>query len=95
MYFIIDCTDKDHSGALRKETRERHLAYLITLEAQIFTAGPKCNDKGDVIGSLFIMEFASVDEASIFVKNDPYHKAGLFSEVRIIPYRMTFPVKKL
>jgi uncharacterized protein YciI len=46
-------------------------------------AGPFLNDKGEMSGSLVILEVASKAEAEAWAAADPYAKAGLFAKVRI------------
>jgi uncharacterized protein YciI len=46
-------------------------------------AGPFLNEKGEMSGSLVILEVASKAEAEAWAAADPYAKAGLFAKVRI------------
>jgi uncharacterized protein YciI len=46
-------------------------------------AGPFLNDKGEMSGSLVILEVGSKAEAEAWAAADPYAKAGLFAKVRI------------
>ena len=44
---------------------------------------PILNDKGEMSGSLVILEVGSKAEAEAWAAADPYAKAGLFAKVRI------------
>jgi uncharacterized protein YciI len=52
--------------------------------------GPFLDEKGDMAGSLIIIEAADTAAAEAFSLNDPYRKAGLFERVDIRPWRATF-----
>jgi hypothetical protein len=51
--------------------------------------GPYLDAKGNMAGSLLIVEAADHMAVEEFSKNDPYVKAGLFQTVEIRPFRIT------
>lgn len=75
---------KDKPGALqtRMDTREAHLAYVADTGV-VEMAGPVLDDEGQMCGSLIILEVADLDAAQAWADNDPYAKAGLFSDVTL------------
>jgi uncharacterized protein YciI len=91
MLYVIDCTDKTGHLQTRLDNREAHLSYLAGFSEQLLMAGPFLSEAGDMIGSMLIMEFATLQDAESFSANDPYQLAGLFSEVAIRPWRKTLP----
>jgi uncharacterized protein YciI len=67
---------------VRKANRDAHLAHIAS-SGVVEMAGPFLNDKGEMSGSLVILEVASKAEAEAWAAADPYAKAGLFAKVRI------------
>lgn len=88
--FVLVCIDKPDSLALRMATREAHFAYARGLPGLVRLGGPFLNAKGDMAGSLIIVEAADLAAAEAFSLNDPYCQAGLFERVEIRPWRVTF-----
>ena len=92
MTFVIYCLDKPNQLALRMENRPAHLKYLEGFAKEIMLAGPLLTDDGQtMIGSLFVMDFASRREAEAFAANDPFRKAGVFGSVTVTTWRKTLP----
>jgi uncharacterized protein YciI len=73
---------KDKPGALqtRMDNREAHLAYIAETGV-VEMAGPVLEDAGQMCGSLIVLEVADIAAAQTWADNDPYAKAGLFSDV--------------
>ncbi|MFM7655784.1 MAG: YciI family protein [Paracoccaceae bacterium] len=82
MRFALICTDKADHLEVRKANRDAHLAHIAS-SGVVEMAGPFLNDKGDMSGSLVILEMGSKAEAEAWAAADPYAKAGLFAKVRI------------
>lgn len=87
--YVLVCHDKPDSLALRMATRSAHLAYAGTFAAKMKLGGPILDAKGDMAGSMMIMDMESLEEAKAFNAEDPYTKAGLFGDVAVFPFRMT------
>jgi hypothetical protein len=88
--FVLTCTDKPGSLALRMATREAHFAYARSLPGVIKLGGPFLDANGDMNGSLIVIEAADLVAAKAFNAQDPYTKAGLFERVEVRPWRATF-----
>ncbi|MCK0097506.1 YciI family protein [Yoonia sp. F2084L] len=75
---------KDKPGALqtRMDNRDAHLAY-ITETGVVEMAGPVLDDDGQMCGSLIVLEVDDLAAAQAWADNDPYAKAGLFSDVTL------------
>ena len=82
MRFALICTDKVDHLEVRKANRDAHLAHIAS-SGVVEMAGPFLNDKGEMSGSLVILEVGSKAEAEAWAAADPYAKAGLFAKVRI------------
>ena len=82
MRFTLICTDKADHLEVRKANRDAHLAHIAS-SGVVEMAGPFLNDKGEMSGSLVILEVGSKAEAEAWAAADPYAKAGLFAKVRI------------
>jgi uncharacterized protein len=90
MLYVLICTDKPDSFALRKANRPEHLAYLEGLGDALVLAGPFIGNDGETMnGSLIVIEAPSLDAARAIADGDPYAKAGMFSAVDIRPWRWT------
>jgi uncharacterized protein YciI len=89
--FVISYIDKPDSLALRMANREAHLAYAHADDkpAKVKLGGPYLDDKGDMAGSLIIVEAPDKAAAVAFTKDDPYVRAGLFSSIEVRPFRVT------
>ena len=82
MRYALICTDKADHLEVRKANRDAHLAHIAS-SGVVEMAGPFLNDKGEMSGSLVILEVGSRAEAEAWAAADPYAKAGLFAKVRI------------
>lgn len=88
MLFCITAIDKENSLALRLATREAHFAYGRE-SGCIRLGGPFLDAKGDMAGSMMIVEAADLDAAKKFHANDPYVKGGLFAHSDVRPWKLT------
>ncbi|MES2723491.1 MAG: YciI family protein [Pseudomonadota bacterium] len=87
--FVLICLDKPNALDLRMATRPAHLAYAGTFSNVVKLGGPILDDKGDMAGSLIVMEGETQEVAQAFNRDDPYTLAGLFQSVQILPFRAT------
>jgi len=92
MLVSIICTDKAGSLDLRMKTRPAHLEWMERENPKAVFIGPLLADDGQTpIGSLFVVDFASLEDAKAFAGRDPYAHAGLFEKVAIQPTRQVYP----
>jgi uncharacterized protein YciI len=89
MLFILTALDKPDSLALRLKVREDHLAFARET-GRIKLGGPFLNDKGEMCGSMMIVEAPDLETAKAWHASDPYVKAGLFASSEIRPWKPTF-----
>lgn len=87
--FVLHCLDKADSLPLRMATREAHLAYVAANRAKVKLAGPFLDAKGEMCGSMFVLDVADEAEARALNASDPYQLAGLFGEVRVTAWKVT------
>jgi len=88
--FVLTCVDRPGGLALRMSTREAHFAYARSLPGVVRLGGPLLDDKGEMIGSLIVIEAPDIAAARRFNAEDPYTRAGLFERVDVAPWRVTF-----
>ncbi len=92
MIYVITCVDKPGHGAVRKENRTAHLAYLRDAGDTLFAAGPTLSDDASsVTGSVIMVDLPDKQAAETFAADDPYAKAGVFESVTIKAWRKVFP----
>ena len=90
-FFVLTCIDKPNALDLRMATREAHFAWARGRPAgTIRLGGPFLDEKGDMTGSLIVIDVADMAAAEAFSLADPYRKAGLFERVEIRPWKATF-----
>ena len=87
--FVLTCIDKPDSLSLRMANREAHLAYVRKHPSFVRLAGPLLDARGEMAGSLFIVEAGDIAEVEAFTASDPYAAAGLFERVEIRAWRAT------
>ncbi len=99
MWYAIIGQDSPGSLEKRITARPAHVARLQTLqnEGRLLLAGPfpavDAPDPGAAgfSGSLIVAEFATLSVAQEWANADPYVVAGVYAEVRVQPFRKTFP----
>ena len=85
---LIALMARDNPGALqiRLDNRDDHLAYLKQ-SGVVSQAGPFLDEGGEMVGSLIILDVSDMSAAEEWSKDDPYAKAGLFAEVKLIMWK--------
>lgn len=99
MFYAIIAEDIPNSLNKRLELRPTHLERLLELQKQgrLLLAGPHPNidneDPGEAgfSGSLIVAEFASLEEAKAWAKDDPFAIGGVYSEISVKPFRKVLP----
>lgn len=82
MRYALICTDKADHLEVRKANRDAHLGHIRD-SGVVEMAGPFLNDRGEMSGSLVVLEVPDRASAEAWAAADPYAKAGLFAKVRI------------
>jgi len=99
MWYAIISKDVPDSLALRQQTRAAHLERMQPLldEGRVLIAGPHpaidAEDPGSAgfTGSLVVVDFPSLEEATAWADEDPYVAAGVYSEVQVKPFKRVLP----
>ena len=87
MHVVIFALDKAGAHALRLHHYEAHKAYLASAPIKTLLSGPLMSEDGStMIGSMFLLEGASLEEAVAFNRADPFYAAGLWERVEIRPF---------
>jgi len=82
--YCLHCLDNEIDGAARRAAaRPAHLEWAAGLGPVIRMAGPLLNEGGKMVGSVFLIEAASLADARALNAEDPYSKAGVFDRVTI------------
>lgn len=82
MLVALMTTDKAGALQTRLDNRDAHLAYIAETGV-VAMAGPFLNEDGAMCGSLIVLDVEDMTAAENWAANDPYNKAGLFSDVRL------------
>ena len=91
MPYVILMTDKPDSAKLRADTRAVHVEYLDANKHMLLAAGALIEDDGTGgNASMYIVDTDDRAEAERFYKGDPFHKAGLFADVKVSRWRKAF-----
>ena len=99
MWYAIISQDVENSLDRRASARPDHLARVKKLvdEGRLLAAGPHpavdSIDPGPAgfTGSLVIAEFESLESAKAWAEDDPYVKAGVYSNVTVKPFKKVLP----
>ncbi len=99
MWYAFLARDVSDSLAARLAARPAHLDRLHRLrdEGRLLLAGPlpaiDADDPGPAgfSGSLIVAEFASLEDARAWARNDPYVAAGVYREVEVFPFKRALP----
>ena len=88
MLWAISRVAGPNFAAMREQGLQPHLDYLHSQKKILVVSGATLTDDGkEVVGSLLIVNVGSRAEAKAFVDNDPFQKAGMFTNVTITRMR--------
>ncbi len=99
MWYAVISEDVADSLPMRLKSRDAHLARLTVLAAdgRVLIAGPHpaidAEDPGAAgfTGSLVVVDFPSLEEATTWANADPYIKAGVYVKVSVKPFKRVLP----
>ena len=88
MAYLIYVTDHDGMEETRERLRNAHRDHLRSAGKKLIASGALLDDSGaKVIGGLSILDTDDKEEALRFAHEDPYAKAGVPKENRVIRWR--------
>jgi uncharacterized protein YciI len=88
-HFVLRCVDAPEVKAQRAALREAHVAHVRGAGVTKL-AGPLLDERGEIVGSMLVIEAEDLAAAQAFAAEDPYNQGGVFQSVEIQPYRPTF-----
>jgi uncharacterized protein YciI len=91
MHFAVYALDKPDAGLLRAELGDAHRARLRGHDhpVEVVIAGPLLDEAGNPIGSLIVIEAASIGDVRAFMDADPYILNGVYESADIKPVKWT------
>ncbi|MDM0117819.1 YciI family protein [Variovorax sp. J22R133] len=90
MPFAIITLDKPDRGDLRTRIRSEHVAYLDARKHLMLAGGAMLDENSSPHGGIILIETEDRAVAEDFAANDPFNKAGLFEEVKVVRWRKSF-----
>ena len=88
--FIFSALDRKDGLVIRLANRDAHVAWLKSLGDKIKLAGPKLDESDQMIGSVLMLDYATLEEARAVLAEDPYAKAGLFASTELSAIKIVF-----
>lgn len=88
MAYVISFMDDPDVRALKQQTRPEHLEYVEGNAHRILASGgffPEDEDFPN--GGLIILDVDSRADAVAYIENDPFFKAGIFSQYTLLKWR--------
>jgi uncharacterized protein YciI len=86
---LVLCRDDPARKSERADRLEAHRAHLTAPGSPVRLAGPLFGEGGTSAGSMLVLEVTDLAAARQFVEDDPFSRAGVFSEISIQPLRIT------
>ena len=72
-------------------TTARHIEFLKANTAKLLGAGAKLSDDGEtMLGTIYIVDVETREEAEAFVASDPFTQNGLPEKITITRWRKAF-----
>lgn len=90
--FLILAKDEKDDNALQRRllVRQNHLDRMkIERDKVIFvTGGATLNEKGEMNGSMLVIDIEDIDAARKWISADPYILGKVWGSVEVLPFRM-------
>lgn len=90
MPYAIITTFTPGTAERRAAVRDAHVDYLKSRSALLLAAGVLMEVSSSPRGSLMLVDTEDAGEAQALADNDPFNRAGLLSEVSVLPWRKAF-----
>ena len=89
-HFLVFATDRlphpPQAMPRREAARPAHRAYVLGRDGPIRLAGAMLDADGNQCGSVYSFEAASVAEVRAWLAAEPFVRAGVYAEVRIVEW---------
>ena len=91
--FTLIARDRENGLERRLAHRPAHLEHMARLDAsgRIRYGGPLLNEKGEMSGSLIIIEADDLEAARATFRDDPYVIHAVFEEYDVVETKPVFP----
>jgi hypothetical protein len=90
--YVFYGLDGPQGPAIRASTRPAHLDWIGSLSPRVRLAGPmRQTDDGPPVGSMIVLEAATLEDAQRIFAGDPYTAAGLWASADIRPFVRVVP----
>ncbi|MEV0085030.1 YciI family protein [Saccharopolyspora sp. NPDC003752] len=91
MPYFIETFDKPDHQQVRLDNRPAHLAFLEEHKELLLACGAKLADDGDAAtGGVYLLDVETRAAAEEFIAADPFAKAGLFADTKILRWRKAY-----
>jgi len=81
--YMALCDDVPDSAELRRAVLQDHLTYIEAIMDRVLVAGPLRAPATEAYSSsCFVYLADDIEAARVLLEEDPYHRAGVYAEVR-------------
>lgn len=88
MEYFFYGRDRPGAGQLRRQTMERHWAFMDGYAEHMIARGPTLSaPDGEMTGSMHLVDLPDPQAAQVFAFREPFFGTGVFSEVLVRPWR--------
>jgi uncharacterized protein YciI len=88
MLVLFNCLDNDNQQQRRLNSLKAHLDWVEHNMGSIKVAGPQLSEQTNtIVGSMYILEAESIEQAFQLLKSDPYHKADIWQKILITEFK--------
>lgn len=88
MAYLIYAIDHENKDTQRENLRDAHREHLKSIGKKLLASGALLDDEGTkIIGGISLIDTDDRKEAENFANNDPYGKAGIRKEIKVIRWR--------
>jgi uncharacterized protein YciI len=88
--FCFYCRDGENAAKLREVHLKAQREFMAEHTENYAVAGPLTNSKGEIVGSLLIIDAEDEKAARATVNDDPYLTGGVWQSIRVDQFE---PVK--
>lgn len=90
MQFIVIAYDYKDASQRRLEHREKHiqLGDKMVLDGKALYGITLLDDRGQMNGSIYVLEFSSREELDEWLKIEPYVIGKVWEKIEVIPCRV-------
>lgn len=89
MPYLITAYDHPDMATEREEVRQAHREYLASFGKRLLASGALLDETGEkIVGGTSLLDTDDQLEAQRFESEDPYAKAGIRADVKIVQWRL-------